>query len=186
MMVVVAVIGGLAALAAPAIGAARTSRLTNQAAHDVARLGRRARSEAMAYGRAHIIRYSLISADGRSSGSVQLWRGRVNRCASNPWSTIVTGSCAGSLDCVEEVDMTSYSTSSRRIRFVMAGASSAAICFEPDGDTFVATPSDSSLFSTAVPGGREAPWFAVAAYTSAGRSVVRNVVFPMGGIPRVR
>ena len=118
---------------------------------------------------------------------MQLWRGRSNRCASNPWGSIIAGSCSGSINCVDEVDMATYSTRSRRVLLRMSGSSSAAICIEPDGDTLVASPASSTLFSTTVPGGRQAPWFSVRTYLSGvRRGVVRYVVFPMGGMARVR
>src|SRR5690606_31833563 len=72
-MVVVAIIGLSAAIAAPAISNAMANRRANEAQHALVRLGARARSEAMAYGRAHVLVYQA-----GANGSAQLWRGRSN------------------------------------------------------------------------------------------------------------
>ena len=105
LMVVVAIIGITAAIAAPTIGRAIAASRADRATHDIIRIGRRARSEAIAFGRAYLMRMTTTG-----TGGVQLWRGRSSLCRQD-WTTIVTsGNCVlpGAADgnCVDYTDAT--------------------------------------------------------------------------------
>jgi len=141
LMIVIAIIGLVAALAAPAISTAMAERRAGQAAIDVVRLGRRARAETMAFGRAHLIRFNNFGSTG-SDGSMRLWRGRTSSCRTNNWDAaagglpaIITGFCPPSSMCVEAVDMadTRYNTGTHSVMLRAPGTSNHDICYQPDG-----------------------------------------------------
>lgn len=89
LLVVVLIIAITAMLAGPAWRAAAEERRTSEAALDLVRVFRRMRSESMAYGRAHILRYT--TAD---SGTFEVYRGTASECNSNLWAPLVAeGPC---------------------------------------------------------------------------------------------
>ena len=113
-LAVVAIIGLSAAIAAPAVSNAMANRRANEAQHALVRLGARARSEAMAYGRAHVLVYQPDE-----NGRVELWRGRANLCNANAWATIMAGDCASSPSCVDAIRMATYRMGSNEVRMTM-------------------------------------------------------------------
>lgn len=188
-MVVVAIIGISAALAAPAIGEAVSERRTNEATHAVVRIGARARAEAMAYGRAHVLVYTDASAGTpASNGKLQLWRGMSNLCSANNWGSIITGSCGagGDANCRDVLDMgASYNYGSNQVRLRMPNAAQAYICFQPDGEMYVST--GGGTFTPTSPDGRSGGVrFTIDRLRSGGaEGVQRVVIFPFGGEPRI-
>lgn len=188
-LVVVAIIGISAAIAAPALTEAMADRRAGEAMHGLVRIGARARSEAMATGRAHVLVYTDASSGTAANGMVQLWRGRVNLCSTNNWGAIISGSCSADVDCVEALDMGTYDYGTHQVRMRLPGAGAATLCFQPDGEVLVSN----VVGGTASPFGPNAPdgspdavRFTVdrlANGTIVG--VQRVVVFPFGGTPRV-
>lgn len=178
LLVVVAVIAVMAGLAAPAIGRAMAERRANQAMVDVMRLLRRARSEAAAYGRAHLLQF--FAADG---GSMQLYRGRNNGCNSNNWVAIIDSGCDGNAMCVGQVAMTTFARGDSSITMAEAGGGNVFVCFQPsgatmwfDGVTFAgATPPTTGFVFSLTP--RDG--------YGAERGVIRRVALPFGGDARV-
>ncbi len=185
-MIVVAIIAISAALAAPAIGEAMADRRANEATHALVRIGARARAEAMAYGRAHVLVYTdASSGTPASNGSVQLWRGTVNLCNANNWTTIITGTCDSSPSCIQGLDMGTYNHGSHQVRMRLPGASGAFLCFQPDGEMLVSTGGGS--FAPTAPAGTEAVRFTIDRLLDGGtEGVQRVVVFPFGGSPRIQ
>ncbi|MDH5490945.1 MAG: prepilin-type N-terminal cleavage/methylation domain-containing protein [Myxococcales bacterium] len=131
LMIVVAIIGVVAALAAPSITTGLRERKPHQAALDLVRLVRRARSESAAYGRAHLLRYSAIGSAGR--GLAQVYRGTNGRCATNDWDAILAGGCAGNTMCIDALDPAVHSSSAQDVRMRVVGANPLDICFESTG-----------------------------------------------------
>lgn len=185
MLVVVAIIAITAAIAAPAIGSQMAERRVNEAAYGLVRQGARARSEAMAYGRAHLLRYSQSSFGvGGANGSVQLWRGRLSGCSTNDWPSIINGPCESDRDCVDDLNMGNYSFSSQHTEMRVPGATSVDLCFQPDGDMLASI--DGGAFAAVPPSGSDAISFRlrrISNGTPAG--VERWVAFPFGGAPRL-
>lgn len=186
-MVVVAIIAISAALAAPALSAAMAQRRASEATHELVRIGARARSESIAYGRAHLLQYQQASGGSGTFGSVQLWRGRVNQCAANDWSAIGVGSaCTSTPNCVEAVDMGTYDQGSHQVRMTIeSGPTTANVCFQPDGE--MRFQSGTGAWSSTPPGsGTQGITFLferLESGTNAG--VDRRVVFPFGSTPRI-
>lgn len=183
-MVVVAIIAITAALAAPAIGRTMADRRAGEATHAMVRLGARARSEAMVYGRAMALRFTETSSGAAGDdGSVELWRGRLDRCAANDWATLITADCSADARCVESLDMGTYEYPSHRVRMRMVGSTEGVICYQPDGDMLVAT---TGAFLTVAPGGADAVRFNFTRLEGgASAGVARGVILPFGGVPRV-
>lgn len=177
----VAVIAISAALAAPAISRTMADRRAVEATQGLIRIGARARGEAMAYGVAFLLRYARASTGG-NNGRVELWRGNVDRCSANDWSTLA-GTCAGNPRCVSSHDMGTYVYPSHSVRMRLTGADAADLCFEPHGDMFVST---GGAFATVPPSGADAVLFTFDRLEGTRvAGVQRRVVFPFGAGPRM-
>src|SRR5688500_17355425 len=83
MMVVVIIIGIIAALAAPTVGTAMADRRTNNAALDVVRLFREARADSIQYGRATVVDYNNLGTPGGVGARMRVFRGITSTCNSN-------------------------------------------------------------------------------------------------------
>ena len=186
-LVVVAIIGISAALAAPALSDAMANRRTSEASHALVRVGARARSEAMAYGRAHVLVFSQTSTGSpATNGSVQLWRGRSNLCNANAWPTIMAGACSTSASCLETLDMGRYNHGTNQVRMTLAGATGAWLCFQPDGEVLIASGAG-ERFMPSMGGvtGDGATFTLQRLVNGADDGSTRQVVFPFGGTPRI-
>lgn len=184
-LVVIAIIGITAALAAPALSEAMADRRAGEAMHALVRIGARARSEAMATGRAHVLDYSDTSFGTPPNGSVRLWRGRANLCIANDWGAIINGACESNVHCLEALDMGAYHHGTHQVRLRMTGAAQAWLCFQPDGELLVGGPG-APFAPTAPDGSQEAVSFTIDRLVDgASAGVQRRVVFPFGGNPRV-
>ncbi|MCZ7681211.1 MAG: prepilin-type N-terminal cleavage/methylation domain-containing protein [Sandaracinaceae bacterium] len=188
-LVVVAIIGITAALAAPALSEAMADRRAGEAMHGLVRIGARARSEAMATGRAHVLVYTDASSGTPANGMVQLWRGRSNLCTANAWGTIISGACSADVDCLEALDMGTYNHGTHQVRLRLPGTGSGTLCFQPDGEVLVSrvVAGTATRFSTTAPDASiEGVTFTINRLVSGSAvGVQRRVVFPFGGSPRV-
>lgn len=191
LMVVVAIISVTAALAAPSIGAAFADRRSSEAALDLVRVTRRARTEANAYGRAYMMR---ITPD--TPGRISVFRGTNPRCNSIPWDLVVAAgdSCAENRYCVDEVHMGRYSSG------LFEGASGGVIvnvsaegfggivemCFEPSGRSRWRNGTAGRFLDTNT-GGLQGGVLVNFARTRDGApdGVTRRVVIPLGADARV-
>lgn len=186
MLAVVALIAIASAFAAPALMNAMANRRATEATHAVVRIGARARSEAVAYGRAHVLTFRTASSGaGGNYGTLELWRGRTDRCTANDWPTIISGSCSGNLDCIDSLDMGAYAYPTNRVRLALDGAAAGSICFQPNGDNYYAPAG--GLWTTTPPAGTDAVQFRIQRITSGtATGVDRFVVFPFASGPRIR
>jgi len=152
MMIVLAVIAIAVTLAAPAISNATRERRAGESTLDLVRLARRARSEAMAYGRAYLMRYTEASAPSYDVGRVQLYRGRSSGCNSNDWDSLADGilrdaiacpalgAAEASSFCVDQVNLenSDYSRQGAIVQMRLlpptgAGFRAVDLCYEPTG-----------------------------------------------------
>jgi prepilin-type N-terminal cleavage/methylation domain-containing protein len=186
-LMVVAIIGILAAATGPAMYQALAERRAAEASIDLVRVTRRARSEAAAYGRAHLMRWQS-SSDG---GSFEVFRGISSSCIANDWATIIAaGACdATPTMCVDRLDLASsrYDTGTVDVRAneVASSATFIDLCFEPTGRTLHRTTATGTFTdSNTINGGYV---FRFQRYDSAGNveGVARRVVIPLGGDARV-
>jgi len=150
MLIVVAIIAITAALAAPAIHQATMERKNHEAATDLLLLARKARTESIAYGRAHLLRYRSTGGTG-GRALFEVYRGISNNCNAQPtpgqWADIVGfGPCnspSGNTFCIDWLDMgsdtfssiTTGSTSFQVTEGPGAGPGRAQldVCYEPNG-----------------------------------------------------
>ncbi|MEQ9081721.1 MAG: prepilin-type N-terminal cleavage/methylation domain-containing protein [Sandaracinaceae bacterium] len=185
-LIVVAIIAVTAALAAPGLSRAMAIRRASETSHDIVRMGALARSEAMMYGRAHLLIYTENTAEGRPLGRLTVWRGRSDRCNGNAWATLVTPACTRAAGCVEVLDMDERATSTHEVRVAPQDARQTPLCFQPNGEMYIST-------SGAVVG----PYTNRAAVegvvfdidrreNGSPVGVQRNVIFPFGGNPRIQ
>ncbi len=133
LMAVVAVIAISAMLAMPAIGAAVGEQRGANAAYEMVRMGRRARAESAAYGRAYQLSFTQVTGGG--VGSINLYRGTSPRCNSNNWDAIKDlGACHSNPMCVDQMDMRQFQTSEQEIQMRSPGLGAwIQLCFEPNG-----------------------------------------------------
>lgn len=204
-MVVVVVIMIMTALAMPAISSALAEQRTNQAALDLVRLARRARSAAAAYGRAHVLRYEQATPVSGNPGHVELWRGINNGCTTNNWDDsglpayvgLATADCANSPMCLEDLSMAQgeYLADSHMIQMrVVDGTNSSInfnwpldICYEPVGSTMWRDGNQgfTKLNQGNVNGGFRFRFRPLDRGSSTKDGVDRFAVLPLGGDPRI-
>ncbi len=189
MLIVVAIIAVTAALAAPAMHSAAWERKNNQAALDLVRVGRRARSSAIAYGRAHVVRFDDASGNAR----FRVFRGISSACNSavNDWNgTIVpAGECGASASfCVDWLDLGDSAWVSGSSAIVASrddgGGTFLDICYEPRGKVLYRQSTGDRFTSTnTVNGGFVFRFDREEDGTVTG--VSRRVVLPLGGDARL-
>jgi prepilin-type N-terminal cleavage/methylation domain-containing protein len=191
MAVVVIVLVGMT-LAAPAISTALAEKRSGQVTLDLVRLGRRARADAIAYGRAHLLRYGATGADG-DFGRVRLIRGFTGGCNTNDWAAILTAATdcvAAASPCIDELD-----ASATRYRLggndtllsPPADFTTLDICYEPNGRMMYSADGSITRFTannTAAIGGGFV-FRAVRQRNSVNVGPARRVLFPLGGTARV-
>lgn len=189
-MVIVAIVMIIAALAAPGMMRGMAINRAQRSAGALARLGRRARADAITFRRAHVMVFRPGSA---GTGRYELWRGLNDSCRGNAWSTIVTpaGCDAGDSDCADYFDTASYSSPSHTIR-IATPVRATRLCFEPDGEMWVDTGSGNFVQTIQVaPGGARAPTVVLDRYedgVGGGSTPVesRTVLFPWLQAARVQ
>ena len=138
LLVVVTIIGVTAALAGPAIHGAIAERRSSDAARTFVLLSRRARAEAAAYGRAHVLRWV-----GGGDPGFQVFRGMASSCnaTGNPWdATIINaGNCRSAtprfcIDSMQASDFESAVGGATTVNITSTeGLGLVDICYEPNG-----------------------------------------------------
>lgn len=189
LMVVVAFIAIATALAAPAMMSSIANRRATEATHAVVRIGARARSEAIAYGRAHVLTFTDSSSGaGGNYGTLELWRGRTDRCSSNDWPTLISGTCSTNDDCIDSLDMGTYAHPTNRVKLELDGSpSGGSLCFQPNGDMYYANPGGLWTSNPPAGGGTDAVQFRVQRISDGSPTGTdRFIVFPFAGSPRIR
>jgi type II secretory pathway pseudopilin PulG len=177
-----------AALAAPAITTSLGEQRSQKAALDIVRVGRLARSEALEFGRAHVVRMDTTGA-----GSVRVFRGVSSACnaATNDWAAFQTAGlgmgCRAGSYCVAEVDLADGRYRIGPHAPVMTlPVSPVEVCYQPNGATLARAGAGANLpFSdrNTVAGG----WIATITRHRDGIAdgPARRVVYPFGTTPRM-
>lgn len=179
LMVALVVIAVVAGLAAPAISKAMHERRTAEAALDVVRIARHARSAAAGYGRAHVLRFR-----DTDPGMLQVLRGRNNRCNAGPWPVVTN--CLQQPECVDFLDFRRFETSANSVQLTRdGGGGEIDICYEPTGGVRYRMGANGSFIEgNGIQGGVR---FQVVPQGASGgtNGVIRRVVLPLGGDARV-
>ncbi len=182
LMIVVAIIGIVTALAAPAITRAMAISRADRANHDIVRLMRFARSQSIAYGRAYLIRMSTTG-----QGRAELWEGITSACRLDNWATITAaGTCsspaAPSGNCVDYVDSVQYDAGYHSVRFTSVGGLD--ICFQPNGEALTRGTGSANPFVVPANGIVQITTLRLELGADA-MDPVRAAIMPIGGAPRV-
>jgi len=189
-MIIVVIIAVSAALAMPAMHGAIAERKNSEASYDLVRLMRHARSEALAYGRAHLVRFVPTS-----HGSFTVYRGISSNCNLNDWDPIIAAGACGTASsmCIDQVAMVEgdddgsgiYELGGTRIQATEAGGSALVdLCYQPTGLLLHRT-DVTARFSdlNTITGGYVFAFQRLDSGSPVG--VVRRVVAPISGDPRV-
>jgi Tfp pilus assembly protein FimT len=186
LMITVGIIGISVSLAAPAVQQVMANRRSQEVSLELVRLGRRARSEAMAYGRAHLLRFSASADSGH--GRIDLYRGINNGCNTNDWTFLTGGPACGEDDsmCIDSVTTGAFSKATSTVYLTSATYTALDLCYSANGVMMWRT-STSARFSDIPPSGTNTFDFSFAQKVD-GKvvGVSRPVIFPMGGLPRTQ
>lgn len=175
LMVVVSIIGIMAAGIAPAITSALADGRAANAAVDLIRIGGRARSEATFTGLAHRLTYNAGQNGG--FGQINLFRGVNNRCNMQTWG--------GAL--IDSVVLAQYNYGNTHVinvwREPAAGNQDQIdICYQPDGAMLVRIGGGGAFAPPATNG----VGFTITRTVNGGAGgVPRQVFFPYGGVARL-
>lgn len=184
MLIVVSIIGISAALAAPAIQGAMMERRNNEAALELVRMVRRARSSAMASGRSHVLRFDSPGPAGR----YRVFEGLSSGCNSgaNDWGARIGSDCAAGSACVDQMDLSHnrWDLGSGEIRSSMDLGDLVDICFESRGTMLWRTSGAGRFSSVTVGDGGLVATF-TRYQSGAATGVERHTVIPFGGDARL-
>lgn len=192
LMVVVVIIGIVAALAAPTMGSALKERRKNLAALDVVRLFRGARSLSVGTGRSVLVRFDPTGDGNR--GTLETYQNTSNRCNANNgnWSPIVGGGCTANTSCRDRYTGRTFDfgENARRTTLSIVEGNLAGtvvdVCYEASGLMYWRTGTTGRLSpnatfgTTALAGG-----FTFRITTADGGGVDRRVVVPQGSTARL-
>ncbi|MCA9529185.1 MAG: prepilin-type N-terminal cleavage/methylation domain-containing protein [Myxococcales bacterium] len=189
LLVVVAIIGTVAGLAAPAIGTAMANQRTYELAADVVRIYDHARLEAVGSGRATAVRYD--NAANLNQGGLTMFSGFTASCPSNPatWNALLSSPCAALSGCLDQVVPASkpdkyYITDNPVGVFDLCFEPNGSVWFRADTNSFL----DANLLGTAIgPFNNGAARLTIERRQGASAvGVKRTVVVPIGGQPRIQ
>jgi prepilin-type N-terminal cleavage/methylation domain-containing protein len=154
MMVVITVMGTMAALLAPGINEALADARASSAAEDLVRLSRAMRARSQATGLAHLLTFTSDSASAGGLGVITVHEGMNNHCRQTPWRTTITGTVANGHAPVDSLNLahgnynpptgssspTAEDNNRQVIRMVASqneiAVTAIAICYEPSGATW--------------------------------------------------
>jgi prepilin-type N-terminal cleavage/methylation domain-containing protein len=204
LMIVITIMGSMAALLAPGLGEFLADARASSAAEDLVRLSRHVRARTQESGLAHLLVFSATSNDSRGLGLITVYEGMNNHCRQTPWAQAINGTVADGHAPVESLDMRkgSYNPAATgvipssddqnrpviilSVTGSVSAPTGAVLCFEPGGRTLEGV-GDASLGGFAFTTQTTAISFYVKR-TSNGEQhgATREVVFPAGGSARFR
>ncbi|MEY4583071.1 MAG: hypothetical protein RL701_7774 [Pseudomonadota bacterium] len=154
MMVVVTVMGTMAALLAPGISESLADARASSAAEDLVRLSRNMRARAQATGLSHLLTFTSDPGTAGGLGSVTVYEGMNNHCRQTPWLETINGTVANGHAPVDALNLSAgnynpptrsgtptVDDSNRQVIRMLAtqngnALASIAICYEPSGVTW--------------------------------------------------
>ena len=202
-MIVITIMGIMAAMIAPGIGEFLADSRASAAAEALVRISRHMQARTQQTGLAHLLEFTAKSNDGSGGlGIVRVYEGMNNHCRQTPWNDTVKGSADNGHAPVDVLDMSSgeYNpaagrpTSLDQNRQVIAlhvvntvGIDSAVICIEPGGTVWegVATSDVGAGYVFTKPPSTKGIKFVVSRkMNNISRGVDRTVFFSTSGIAR--
>jgi prepilin-type N-terminal cleavage/methylation domain-containing protein len=202
LMVVITVMGTMAALLAPGIGEFMADARASSATEDLVRLSRHVRARAQETGLAHLMMFGSTTNDTGGLGRIRVYEGMNNHCRTTPWPQTINGTISDGHAPVQVVDMLLYNPmpsgrnpsvddASRQVIAMTAQTSTGVVdtvnlCYEPSGATFEGA-ADTSLagfvFTRQI---ANIKLTVTRKVNSVQRGMTREVNFPPGGIARFR
>ncbi len=184
LMIVVALIGVLAAMMAPNLTAARADAEAANATVNLVRLGSRARAHAMATNLAHLLAWT---PDANGNDSIVLLRGMRPRCNMQTWDlNKLMAVETENNNTVLRVGRGNYTSGSMRLRLlpVNGAMNLIQICFQPNGDTLLRN-GNAGIFLDNIGGVRDV-LFNIFHEDTGGVAIGirRQVIFPSSNVPR--
>jgi prepilin-type N-terminal cleavage/methylation domain-containing protein len=203
LMIVITVMGTMAALLAPGIGEFMADARASSASEDLVRLSRHLAARTRETGLAHLLIFGRTSNDSGGLGRVRVYEGMNNHCRSTPWPQALAEVEDDGHAPIEIVDMAKYnfrkSSSPATIddanrQVIALGVSNslgapdtAVICFEPSGATYEGSSATATSTGFAFTRQAKAIRFTVTRKVNGeDRGLSRDVLFPPGGIARFK
>ena len=202
-MIVITIMGIMAAMIAPGIGEFLADARASAAAEALVRISRHMQARTQQTGLAHLLVFTAKSNDGSGGlGIVRVYEGMNNHCRQTPWADTIGGSLENGHAPVEVLDMSSgeYNpaagkpTALDQNRQVITlhvvntvGVDSAVICLEPSGAVWEgATSSDvgAGYVFTKPPSTKGIKFIVSRKMNNVSRGVARTVLFSTSGIAR--
>jgi len=204
LMIVVTVMGTMAALLAPGIGEFLADARAASVSEDLVRISRHVRARAQESGLAHLLVFSGAASDSGGLGRVRIYEGMNNHCRQTPWPQTVGGSAADGHAPVEVLDLSASSFNpvgssngpsiddsnrqviSLRVAGAVGAPDAAVICYEPSGATWQGASTSTSIGFAFTRQVLPITFTISRRVDSVLRGADRNVVFQPGGIARFR
>jgi prepilin-type N-terminal cleavage/methylation domain-containing protein len=151
LMIVITIMGSMAAMIAPGIGEFLADARAASAAEALVRLTRHMQARTQQAGLAHLIVFGSTNNDGGGLGVIRVYEGMNNHCRQTPWSQTITGRDEDGHAPVEVLDLSTgeYNPTrsgsapavddrdrqvvSLRVSGAVGAPDAAVICLEPSG-----------------------------------------------------
>lgn len=203
LMIVITVMGTMAAMLAPGIGEFLADARASNAAEDLVRLSRHLAARTRQTGLAHLLIFGNTSDDSRGLGRIRVYEGMNNHCRSTPWPQALAEVLTDGQAPVEIVDMATYNFGrgtmppgiddadrpviSLSVTGSLGAPSAAILCIEPSGATYEGAASTTTSTGFAFTRQIKAIRFTVTRKVNGEeRGLSRDVLFPPGGIARFK
>ena len=204
LMIVITVMGTMAAMMAPGIGEFLADARASSVAEELVRISRHVRARAQETGLAHLLVFGGTQNDSNGLGRLRVYEGMNNHCRQTPWPQAIGGHVNDGFAALEDLDLaiTTYNPvssgttprandSDRQVivlgvRGSAAAPDAAVLCFEPSGASLQGVTASSDV-GYAFSSQNTAIVFTVTRSVGGEqRGAVREVVFPAGGTARFR
>jgi prepilin-type N-terminal cleavage/methylation domain-containing protein len=204
LMIVVTVMGTMAALLAPGVGEFMADARIAAATEDLVRISRHVRARSQESGLAHLLLFGGSNSDSGGLGVVRVWEGMNNHCRQTPWPQTITGLVRDGHAPVEVLDLGASQFNlglsgnapsiddggrqviSLRVAGSIGAPELAVICYEPSGATWQGTAGTSAVGYAFTRQTLPITFTFSRKVNSVTRGADRTVVFQPGGIARFR
>lgn len=207
MMIVITVMGTMAALMAPGIAEFLADARAAAASEELVRLSRHIRARTQTVGLAHLLVYGHTSADSNGLGRIRVYEGMNNHCRQTPWTQAINGTAALGFAPVDELNLASGSYNpptrsgaatvddqNRQVIRLTAESVTAdnaatsidtvALCYEPSGATWQGDSDGSTVGFAFVRQSLRIRFTISRSVSSEARGRARPVTFQPGGMAR--
>ena len=204
LLIVITVMGTMAALMAPGIGEFMADARASSVAEDLVRISRHVRARAQETGLAHLLVFGGTSNDSGGLGRLRVYEGMNNHCRQTPWPQALNGTTANGFATIEDLNLghssfnpvssgsTPRASDTNRqvvvlgVRGSLGAPDAAVLCFEPSGITMQGAGNASEAGYAFSAQGAPVVFTVTRSMSGEQRGAVREVVFPAGGTARFR